>query len=401
MTSATPKPRSAFAPWLADTNDVTKVFLTAGKIPGLINLGGGLPDPKTWPVADLSALAARAVRDHASDTLAYPPVDGLAALRAEIAARYSTDRLTLTPDNVLITTAGTQALSLLGSIFLQSGDPVAAQSPAYLGALDAWRPRQPDYRPMALERNDCDLDAAMAGAQFAYTVPNFSNPSGRLVPLDQRRALVEAAERHGTWLIEDDPYGALYFDGAPLPRLLDLAAGDGPYDGPVIYLGTVSKELAPGLRIGWVIAAPEVIQALTIAKQGADMCSCGISQQMVLMAMQSGLMDRLMPEIVSLYRTRRDALCEAMEDHLSDLYDWQKPQGGMFVWAVARDASIDTDRLMAIGLEHGVCISPSSVFDPKGQDRRAIRINFTFNDAPHLTEGIIRLARATRATLSG
>lgn len=396
----TSTPRAAFAPWLADTNDVTKVFLTAGKIPGLINLGGGLPDPGTWPVTDLSVLAARAVRDHAADTLAYPPVDGLSGLRAEIAARYSTDKLTLTPENVLITTAGTQALSLLGSIFLQNGDAVAAQSPAYLGALDAWRPRQPAYRPMALERNDCDLDAAMAGAQFAYTVPNFSNPSGRLVPLDQRRALVDAAQRHGTWLIEDDPYGALYFDGAPLPRLLDLAAGDGPYDGPVIYLGTVSKELAPGLRIGWVIAAPQVIQALTIAKQGADMCSCGISQQMVLMAMQSGLMDRLMPEIVALYRARRDALCEAMEDHLSDLYDWHKPQGGMFVWAVARDSSIDTDRLMTVGLEHGVCISPSSVFDPKGQDRRAIRINFTFNDAPRLVEGIARLARATRATLS-
>lgn len=392
--------RPAFARWLSDSNDVTRIFLAAGQIPGLINMAGGLPDPATWPVSELADLAHAAVADHPGDALAYAPIEGLPELRDMIAARFSAPGLALERKNVLITTGGMQALDLLGKVLVDPGQVIAAQSPAYLGALDAWKPRGPRYRPMRLETVGFDPVAALAGAQFAYAVPNFSNPTGRLVGLDQRRGLVSAAQATGTWLVEDDPYGTLYYDGAPLPRMLALAGGSGPYDGPVIYLGTLSKELAPGLRVGWVIAAPEMIEALVTAKQGSDMSTSGLSQRITLDAFASGLTDRVLPATLALYRARRDALCAAMADHLDDLFDWEVPTGGMFVWATARDPALDTDRLLRVGLSHGVCVTPSSVFDPEGRNRSAVRINFTLNEPGRLVEGVRRLAVAARATLA-
>lgn len=395
-------PRPAFARWLSRTNDVTRIFLSAGGNPDLINMAGGLPDPSVWPVAELSRHAAAAVAEHPEAALGYSPIEGLPALRAAIAARFGQDGLSLTRDNVLITSGGMQALDLIGKVLLEEGSLIAAQTPAYLGALDAWRPRMPSYRPMRLETNGFDPAAALTGAQFAYTVPNFSNPTGRLVGLPMRTTLVEAAEATGTWLVEDDPYGTLYYDGAPLPRMLTLSAAgrSGPYEGPVVYLGTLSKEVAPGLRIGWVIAAPEMIAALTRAKQGADMCTSGLCQRVTLDAFASGLPERILPDILSLYRARRDALCGAMAAHLAELFTWAKPEGGMFVWATARDPALDTDTLLHQALAHGVCVTPGSVFDPDVADRRAVRINFTLNPPERLEEGVRRLAQAARATLA-
>jgi 2-aminoadipate transaminase len=393
--------RPAFATWMSGSNDITKIFLSAGRIPGLVNMAGGLPDPSVWPTEELAELSRRAVLDHSGDALGYSPIDGLPRLRDALAARYSTEGATFTRDNVLVTTAGMQGLDLVGKVLLDAGDIVAAQSPTYLGALDAWRPRTPRYRPMELESNAFDPRDAFAGAKFAYTVPNFSNPTGRLVSLPERERLVQAAHETGTWLVEDDPYGALHYDGPPLPRLIALSAAGapGPYRGPVIYMGTTSKELAPGFRVGWVIAAPEVIAAMTAAKQGSDMCTSGLCQLVVAMAIESGLMDRIVPDILALYRTRRDTLLAAMEAHLADHLTWQRPEGGMFVWATARDAQLDTDALLPMALDQGVCVTPGSVFDPRHADHRSIRINFTFNPPDRLEEGVRRLAAAIRATL--
>ena len=399
--NAMPAPRPRFAGWLAQSNDVTSVFLAAGQNPKLINLAGGLPEPALWPVDELADLAAEAVRNHPIETLAYGPIPGLPALRDLIAARFSGEGLRLSRENVLIVTSGMQALELVGKVLLEPGGLIAAQSPAYLGALDAWRPHHPRYRPMRLQDAGFDPVAGLAGAQFAYTVPNFSNPTGRLVPLAQRQALVAAAQKTGTWLIEDDPYGVLYYDDAPLPRLLDLSGGpgSGAYDGPVVYMGSLSKELTPGLRLGWVIAAPEMIAALATAKQGSDMCSSGLSQMLALGAFRRRIPERILPQMLATYRERRDALCDALQTHLAGHLDWQRPAGGMFVWARARDPRLDSDRLLHRALAHGVCISPSSVFDPEGLDRGAMRLNFTLNPPDRLEEGVRRLAAAIHATL--
>lgn len=390
--------RPPFARWLSETNDVTKRFLSAGAIPDLVNLAGGLPDPATYPGEEIGALAAEAARD-AAVTLAYAPIDGLPGLRDELARRFSTPALRLSRENVIVTTAGMQGLSLVGLALLEEGRVVAAQAPTYLGALDAWRPRRPAYRPFDPSGNGFRAREAFEGAAFAYAVPNFSNPTGKLVGLERRREMVEAARETGVWLVEDDPYGALYYDSPPLPRLLTLAgeAEPGPYRGPVVYLGTFSKEIAPGLRIGWAIGAPEMIEALTMAKQGADMCTSPLCQRIALDALKTGLPERIRPGLLALYRARRDALAAAMAAHLAPWFDWEVPVGGMFVWATAKDPGFDTDALFEAGLAHGVCVSPGKVFDPLGRDRRSIRLNFTFNPPDRLEEGTRRLARACAA----
>lgn len=397
-------PSAPFASWLSETNEVTKAFLAAGQIPGLINIAGGLPDPSLFPTADIEALAARAVRDYPDESLGYGPLDGLPELRAVLAERYSSDHLRLGPENVLVTTSGMQALDLLGKALLDPGDGIAGQFPTYLGALDAWRPRQPTFRPLHLAGNDLDFAATMQGAKFAYTVPNFSNPTGKLVPEATRRALLDAARETGTWLVEDDPYGSLNYDGPLPPSLLSLSAATAeaspaPYTGPVVYLGTLSKLVVPGLRIGWVIAAPAMIQALTAAKQGSDMCTSGLTQRMACDIIKDGLIEALNPAMLALYRERRTALCLALEQYLSPWFDWEQPEGGMFVWLTAKDTGLDTDRLFQIGLEERVCVSPSSVFDASGAHRHGLRLNFTFNDADRLTEAVRRLARATQRLL--
>lgn len=393
-------PRAPFADWLSGTNDITGVFLSASRVPGLINLAGGLPEPETFPVAEVAELARQAILTYPQDTLGYGPVAGLPELRDCLAARFSTSGLTLTRDNILITTSGMQGLELIGKVLLEPGSRVAAQFPTYLGALDAWRPRNPTYRNIVLEDPGFDPIKALTGAQFAYAVPNFSNPTGLLVDTDTRRGLVAAAHRTGTWLIEDDPYGALLYDGAPLPHMIELAAEfepGQPYAGPVVYMGTLSKQIAPGLRVGWVIAAPEMIAALTIAKQGSDMCTSGVTQRIALRAIESGLLDALRPRIVDLYRARRDALCAALADTASDWLDWQIPVGGMFIWAKVKDETIDTDRLLPACLTQGLCISPSSVFDALGQNKRFIRLNFTLNPPEKLALGVERLVAALKS----
>ncbi len=397
----TPQPqRRPFAGWLSGTNDITRTFLAAGRIPGLINLAGGLPEPATFPAAELATIAGDAVRLHTQDVLGYGPVEGLPELRDALARRFGSADLVLTRDNVFVTTAGMQGLDLVGKVLLEPGQRIACQFPTYLGALDAWRPRSPVYRNVVLGDPAFDAVAALDGAQFAYTVPNFSNPTGRLVDVATRQALVDAAHQTGTWLVEDDPYGTLHYDGEPLPRMIELSARadpGAPYAGPVIYMGTLSKEIAPGLRIGWVIAAPEIVEALAMAKLGADMCTSGLSQRVALAAIEAGLLEKIRPTILDTYRQRRDALCAAMREHLADWLDWEVPVGGMFVWAVGRDPSLDTDRLLPHAMAAGVCVSPSSVFDATGTNRRALRINFTLNDADRLTEGVRRLARAFEA----
>lgn len=395
--------RPAFARWLATTNDVTRAFLAAGRIPGLINMAGGLPAPETYPAEELAAISQQVIGRHPQDTLGYGPIEGLPELRDAIAARFSAPELQLERGNVLVTSGGMQGLDLIGKVLLEEGGLIAGQFPTYLGALDAWRPRSPSFRKLVFEDAGFDPIAAMAGAQFAYTVPNFSNPTGRLVGLTMRQALVSAAHEAGTWLVEDDPYGALYYDAAPLPRMIELSGrerrGQG-YGGPVVYMGTLSKEIVPGLRIGWVIAAPEMIEALTTAKQGTDMCTSGITQRIALGALQVGLAERARPVIACLYRERRDALCAALAEHVTDWFDWEVPVGGMFVWAVARDPMLDTDRLLPVAMEAGVCVAPSSVFDASGQNRGAIRVNFTLNPPDRLAEGARRLATALRAMSS-
>lgn len=397
-------PRPPFIHWTRSANAMTQLFLSVSARQEVVNLCGGLPAPEVYPTGEFPALLERVMHNWGARALSYAPIEGVPELRAMIAQRYSTPALHLEAENVLITSGSMQGLDLLGKVLIEPGNTVLAHYPTYLGALDAWRPREPRYSELHLDRISIEQCESMPAseAQFIYTVPNFSNPTGHLVSREMRAALLKCAVNTGTWLVEDDPYGALFYDDDPLPSILDLSAeaGFGPPDaGPVVYLGTTSKTFVPGIRIGWAIGAPEMINALTLAKQSTDLCTSALCQFIALEAFDSGLVDRLVPQIVELYRLRRDVICEALSRHLEPYFDWEVPRGGMFVWLSAKDEHMDTDVLFHAALKAGVAFTPSSVFDSKEGHKRAMRVNFTLNPPDVLREGVERLGRVTKQVL--
>ncbi|MBM3548836.1 MAG: PLP-dependent aminotransferase family protein [Alphaproteobacteria bacterium] len=399
MTSSN-RSRPERAQWLRSSNDITQQFLAFGGRPDVVSLAGGLPAAELYPIEAVKQATRRALERHGSAALEYGAVEGFPPLRDLIAARISAETGgTFTAANVLLTTGSMQALDLLGKALIDPGDLIVAQAPTYLGALDAWRPRAPSYRKLDWQSPDRTL---LAKAKFAYAVPNYSNPTGVLVSQERRAALLDAVRDAGTWLVEDDPYLTMQLDGPPGPSILAHAAGRSraAYDGPVIYLGTVSKSLVPGLRVGWAVGDPEMIRTLTLTKQATDLSSSMFAQSVAFELMRAGVDQEHSASIVPVYRERRDALCSEATRHLKDWFEWDVPSGGMFVWMRSRDGAIDTDELYKFAVEEKVAFVPSSVFDFDGKDRTAMRVNFTRSSPEVIGEGVRRLGRAIEAYVS-
>jgi 2-aminoadipate transaminase len=394
--------RPAFTDWVRSSNTITQEFLAIGGMPDIVSLAGGLPAAGLYPVEAIRAAADQALKRWGSAALEYGPVEGLGALREAIAKRVSAEcGFRFSAENVMLTTGAMQALDLVGKILIDPGDTVMAQYPTYVGALDAWRPRRPRYEKLDWDLARPGFDDALRQAKFAYVVPNYSNPTGALVPQAKRLALLEKVRAAGTWLLEDDPYHAIHFDGDPGPDIIGTDAARYPdgYDGPVIYLGTLSKSIVPGLRVGWAIAGAEMIRMLTLAKQCSDLSSSMFSQAVALELFESGFDRQHSMSINQVYRERRDALCAEAAARIGDWFEWEVPPGGMFVWMRAKDPRIDTDELYRYALREKVAFVPGSVFDPAGADRSAMRVNFTRSTPDTIAEGVRRLERAIRRYL--
>lgn len=395
--------RAGRAGWLRQSNSITQQFLALGGRPDVVSLAGGLPAAELYPVGAVAEAAQAALQRHGTAALEYGPVEGFPALRALIARRMAEETGgDIALANVMLTGGSMQALDLLGKALVDPGGLIVAQAPTYLGALDAWRPRQPRFRALDWEGTDPDGDRALAEADFAYAVPNYSNPTGVLVPQDRRARLLDRVLRAGAWLVEDDPYRSMALDGPPGPSILEhyVRRNRGPYDGPVIHLGTVSKSLAPGFRVGWVVAAPAMIATLALVKQGTDLSGSMLTQAIAFELLERGADHAHAASIVPAYRARRDALCAAVEERLSPWFTWEKPVGGMFVWLRAKDAAFDTDELYRFAIEEKVAFVPSSVFDFDGRDRSGLRLNFTRSAPETIAEGVRRLERAVASYLS-
>lgn len=394
--------RPPFASWIRSSNTITQQFLSIGGQPDFVSLAGGLPAAELYPVEAIREATDRALKRWGTRILEYGPVEGLYALREAIALRVSGESgCRFTADNVLLMTGAMQGLDLVGKTLVDPGDLIVAQAPTYLGALDAWRPRQPRYEKFDWDCDRPGFDAALEKCKFAYVVPNYSNPTGALVPQPQRRALLERVRAAGTWLLEDDPYHSIHFDGDPGPDILesDAARFKGAYEGPVIYLGTLSKSLVPGLRVGWAIAESGMIRSLALAKQSSDLSSSLFTQGVALELLESGFDREHSKSINELYRQRRDALCSEAAARIGDWFEWEIPPGGMFVWMRARDPRIDTNELYKVALEEKVAFVPGSVFDPDGKDHSAMRVNFTRSSPDAIVEGVRRLERAIKKYL--
>lgn len=428
MLSPTPSPdvsRPAYAAWLDTTNGIAQHFLSFASQANVVSLAGGLPAAEFYPATAIARATQRAMETRGTSILEYGDVEGLPDLRRLIAAQTAKDTGgQFTADNVLITTGSSQALDLLGKVFIDTGDVIVTQTPTYLGALDAWRARLPSYEKLDWEAcvdvadgstpqamRAADTRAALRRAKFVYTVPNYSNPTGVLVGREQRVALLNEVVDAGTWLVEDDPYKSITFDGKCEPSILSLdvaragsvanvSAAPATYSGPVISLGTLSKSIAPGLRIGWIVAEKGLIQQLALAKQASMLSSSLMNQAVAFELMQDGVDLAVAAQAVPAYRERRDILCAAANEWLSEWFEWEVPVGGMFIWMRARHNAIDTDALYAFAVAHHVAFVPSSVFDHAAADRFGMRLNFTRSAPDVLIEGVRRLHSAVQDYLA-
>jgi 2-aminoadipate transaminase len=356
--------------------------------PGVISFAGGLPAPELFDAPGLRAAFAEALGDRRA--LQYSTTEGDPELRAAIAGRLSRRGLHTGPDALLITSGSQQALTLAATVLLERGDRVLVEEPSYLAALQAFSLAGAQPIPVACDDGGVDPDAVAAlaaehGPKLLYTIPTFQNPTGRTLSLERRQALAAVAERHGLWLLEDDPYGELRYRGEPLPSLATLAPDH------TLALSTLSKVAAPGLRIGWVRAPGPLRRPLTIAKQAADLHSSTVDQAAAARWLATVDLDAHIARLRTAYGARRDVLVDNLAAALPPGSTYNRPDGGMFVWARLPDGW-DSEALLRNALAHDVAFVPGHPFFAGVPDRAALRLSFTAHPCHEILEGLWRLA---------
>jgi 2-aminoadipate transaminase len=381
-------------------SDIREILKVTAR-PDIISLAGGLPAPELFPVDEYRRAFEWVLESDGATALQYGPSEGYRPLRNLLAERLCRFGMQCTGDDVLVTNGSQQALDLMGKIFLDPGDTVLVEKPTYLGALQAFNQYQATYAAVSMDEDGMRVDEVerilAAGAQrikFIYALPNFQNPTGRTMSLERRRHLVQLASRYGVPIVEDDPYGELRYEGQPLPTLKSLDT-----DGSVIYLGTFSKILAPGFRLGWVMASPEALEVVLHGKQPSDLHT-GMAQQMATYEVaKDGFVDKHVERIKAFYKERRDVMLRAIEEHFPADAHYTRPAGGLFVWAEL-PPHIDTRELLLGAIEDKVAFVPGQGFHPDNSGTNTMRLNFSNVPPDQLREGVRRLGHAIQRRLT-
>lgn len=372
--------------------------------PDVISLAGGLPAPELFPIDEYRRAFEWILESDGAQALQYGPSEGYRPLRELLAARLTAFTMPCSADDILVTNGSQQALDLIGKMFLDPGDVVLVETPTYLGALQAFNQYQASYAVVHMDDDGMCVEEverllSQQGARdhrikFIYALPNFQNPTGRSMSLERRRRLFEIASHFGVPIVEDDPYGELRFEGEPLPALKSLDR-----EGLVIYLGTFSKILAPGFRLGWIVASPGAMQALMHGKQPSDLHT-GMAQQMATYEVaRNGFIDAHVKRIRAFYKERRDVMLSAIEEHFPSDAGYTRPGGGLFVWAEL-PRHIDTRELLLDAIQDKVAFVPGQGFHPDGSGTNTMRLNFSNVPPDQLREGIRRLGHAIQRRLA-
>jgi 2-aminoadipate transaminase len=378
---------------------VIREILKITEKPGIISFAGGLPSPKTFPIAEFAAASQRVLREDGKAALQYASSEGFAPLREHVAASLPWN---VDPNQVLITTGSQQGLDLVAKVLVDEGSRIMVETPTYLGALQAFTPMEPTVVSVASNEQGVDIDDLQAkvgegadAARFLYVLPNFQNPTGRSMSEARRAALVERAAALNLPLIEDNPYGDLWFD-APPPAPLTARNPEGG-----IYLGSFSKVLAPGLRLGYIVAPASVYPKLLQAKQAADLHTPGYNQRMVAEVIKDGFLDRHVPTIRALYKSQCEAMLAALEKEMAGLdVQWNRPDGGMFLW-VRLPEGMSAIELLPKAVDAGVAFVPGAAFYADAADPRTLRLSFVTASAEQIGIGMAALAKAIRQSLNG
>jgi 2-aminoadipate transaminase len=370
---------------------VIREILKLTERPGVISLAGGLPAADTFPVEAVRVATDRVLATTPREALQYSASEGYGPLREWVAESLGAQGMRVDASHVLITTGSQQGLDLAGKVLLDPGSRLAVEAPTYLGALQAFAAYEPEFVAV-----DCDDDGprpdaleAAAGARALYVLPNFQNPSGRCISAPRRAQLAAAAERIGLPLIEDNPYGDLWYDAPPPPPMAALAPDQ------VLYLGSFSKVLAPGLRLGYLVAPPPLFPKLLQAKQAADLHTPGFNQRIVLEVLRAGVLRDHVPAVRALYRTQRDAMAEALRRHLPDGCRWLTPHGGMFFWVRLPDG-LDAAALLPAAVARGVAFVPGSAFYAGDAQHATMRLSFVTATPEQNDTGVRALADVLR-----
>jgi 2-aminoadipate transaminase len=368
--------------------------------PEVISLAGGLPDTSTFPAEDFAALMTRVGIDDAARALQYGPTEGLDEVKDPIAQVMAAEGMEVEPDDLLVTTGGQQVIDLVCKTLIDPGDVIIAEAPTYPGAVPVFVSYEADVvqidmdqdgmRIDVLEAELARLDAEGRTPKFIYTVPSFQNPAGVTLSLERRKRLVEIAKRRELLVLEDNPYGMLRYEGEPLPTLFALDGGEF-----VIYLGTFSKILSPGIRIGWTSAPRPVLDKLNLGKGAADLCSSPLSQLFVRQYFAERDWLAYVGELTAVYRRRRDIMLEALAEHFPREATWTRPQGGLFIWARMPDY-IDTTDLLARALRDHVAFVPGRAAYLDGRGGSEMRLNFSGVSDDDIREGIRRVGEVIR-----
>ncbi|AYY12863.1 PLP-dependent aminotransferase family protein [Actinobacteria bacterium YIM 96077] len=395
----------------------------------VISFAGGLPAPELFPVAEIEDATRRVLAREGASALQYSTTEGHAALREWVAARHSGAGTVSVPDAgsagvsgagshgvpgvgpagasgtgaaaevdgswVQIVSGAQQGLDLVAKCYLDPGDTVVVAAPTYPGALRAFDPYEVRYRAVDTDGDGFvveSLEAALAaGAKLIYVIPTFDNPSGVSLNLERRHAVIELARRYGVPILEDNPYGELRFDGDELPHLFDLAPEQ------VIHVGTFSKTMVPGLRLGWLVATPDALAPVRHAKQAADLHTSTLAQMVAVEVAGDGFRDEHLLKIRDHYRSRRDLMLQALERHLGAGCRWTRPEGGMFIWLTVPDG-LDTMELAREAVDAGVAYVPGHAFYPDGGGANGLRLSYSVATPEQIESGVAILGQLLRST---
>ncbi|MDH0865724.1 PLP-dependent aminotransferase family protein [Mitsuaria sp. GD03876] len=378
---------------------IIREILKVTEKPGILSMAGGLPSADTFPVEAIKTACDRVLTHNAKEALQYAASEGFAPLREWVAAKVASLGLKVSPDQVLITSGSQQGLDLVGKLLCDAGAPVAVETPTYLGALQAFTPYEPIFASLASD-DEGPLPAAIEalphdapGTRFAYLLPNYQNPTGRVMSAQRREAVVAAARKAGVPIVEDNPYGDLWFD-QPAPPSLSALWPEGS-----VYLGSFSKVLTPGFRLGYIVAPTELYPKLLQAKQAADLHTPGFNQRVVHEVIKGGFLDEHVPKIRARYKANRDAMAKALAECLPPGCEWQTPEGGMFFW-IRLPEGLDAMALLPRAVDAGIAYVPGAAFYAHQPDPRTLRLSFVTLTPDLIAEGVDKLGRVLHEALA-
>jgi 2-aminoadipate transaminase len=375
-------------------------ILKAASKPGMISLAGGIPAPESFPIEIIGKLSNKIMDTYGSSAFQYDLTEGFHPLRTALSTYLADKGISAKPDEILITSGSQGALDSIGKILISPGNGVAVEAPTYLGAIQAFNPYEPQY--INLDTDDdglipASLEKVLSShrVKFVYLVPTFQNPTGRTIPLERRREIASIIIKNDVLLVEDDPYGELRYHGDDIPSIKTMAPDH------VIYISTLSKVFAPGLRIGFCLAPEAIKKWLVIAKQGVDLHTSTFNQALAAEYISGGYLKKTIPKIIRIYQPKRDKMLKALDRYFPEELHWSRPDGGMFLWAEG-PAGMDVQSVYQESLQNNVAFVPGKYFyTTKGKGLETMRLNFTMATESAIDYSIKTISKILKDRIQG